>query len=145
MWVLVCDPNKLRRARQDAFPSARDLDQGKHQGTKIGLGYDGRKDKTRAMVPDIYGKTAPKVCSLLSSVNEMQSTQEFRGVPGGEDLTEIPEYISRWLTTAQSPRVHVDQKAWMTGKELNTLEILVKYCLQVYFKTLLRPSRFTTD
>ncbi|KAG0722161.1 hypothetical protein GWK47_045026 [Chionoecetes opilio] len=31
---LVCDPNKLRRAREDAMASARDLDQGKHQGTK---------------------------------------------------------------------------------------------------------------
>ncbi|KAG0718738.1 Chitinase domain-containing protein 1 [Chionoecetes opilio] len=62
MSYLVCDPNKLRRARQDAMASARDLDQGKHQGTKIvGLGYDGRKDKTRAMVPDSYGKLHPRL------------------------------------------------------------------------------------
>ena len=62
MSYLVCDPNKLRRARQDAMASARDLDQGKHQGTRaVGLGYDGRKDKTRAMVPDCYGKLHPRL------------------------------------------------------------------------------------
>ncbi|KAG0724306.1 hypothetical protein GWK47_040839 [Chionoecetes opilio] len=248
MSYLVCNPNKLRRARQDAMVSARDLDQGTHQGTKIvGLGYDGRKDKTRAMVPDSYGKLYPRlireehasvteepsgrylwhfvpedpvppektafkvaqalydllvtydstdslivlqgdstrantgwkggthahlekmlgrklfwsicvlhtnelplrhlitsidgptssdtgftgpVCSLLSSVNEMQYNAEFRVVPGGEDLTEIPE----WLTTAQSLVYMWTRKHGLTGKELNTLEILVKYCLQVYFK-----------
>ncbi|KAG0722390.1 hypothetical protein GWK47_006057 [Chionoecetes opilio] len=116
------------------------------------------------------GFTGP-VCSLLSSVNEMQYNAEFRGVPGGEDLTEIPEYIlvnmstdqqvsyqlvqavkrgvlpselqeikcgkvshSRWLTTAQSLMYMWTRKHGLTGKELNTLEILVKYCLQVYFK-----------
>lgn len=116
------------------------------------------------------GFTGP-VCSLLSSVNEMQYNAEFRGVPGGEDLTEIPEYIlvnmstdqqvsyqlvqavkrgvlpselqeikcgkvshSRWLTTAQSLVYMWTRKHGLTGKELNTLEILVKYCLQVYFK-----------
>ncbi|KAG0727338.1 hypothetical protein GWK47_034849 [Chionoecetes opilio] len=43
-------------------PDVWDLDQGKHQGTKIvGLGYDGRKDKTRAMVPDSYGKLHPRL------------------------------------------------------------------------------------
>ncbi|KAG0717569.1 hypothetical protein GWK47_054148 [Chionoecetes opilio] len=45
-----------------------------------------------------------------------------------------PTSWSRWLTTAQSLVLHVDQKAGLTGKELNTLEIIVKYCLQVYFK-----------
>ena len=116
------------------------------------------------------GFTGP-VCSLLSSVNEMQYNAEFRGVPGGEDLTEIPEYIlvnmstdqqvsyqlvqavkrgvlpselqeikcgkvshSRWLTTAQSLVYMWTRKHGLTGKELNTLEILVKYCLQGYFK-----------
>ncbi|KAG0703828.1 hypothetical protein GWK47_024812 [Chionoecetes opilio] len=75
------------------------------------------------------GFTGP-VCSLLSSVNEMQYNAELRGVPGGEDLTEIPE----WLTTAQSLVYMWTRKHGLTGKELNTLEILVKYCLQVYFK-----------
>ncbi|KAG0720877.1 hypothetical protein GWK47_006576 [Chionoecetes opilio] len=130
------------------------------------------------------GFTGP-VCSLLSSVNEMQYNAEFRGVPGGEDLTEIPEYIlvnmstdqqvsyqlvqavkrgvlpselqeikcgkvshSRWLTTAQSLVYMWTRKHGLTGKELNTLEIIhpdpdlylydkrlpFKYCLQVYFK-----------
>ncbi|KAG0703609.1 hypothetical protein GWK47_024829 [Chionoecetes opilio] len=75
------------------------------------------------------GFTGP-VCSLLSSVNEMQYNAEFRVVPGGEDLTEIPE----WLTTAQSLVYMWTRKHGLTGNELNTLEILVKYCLQVYFK-----------
>ncbi|KAG0723157.1 hypothetical protein GWK47_043166 [Chionoecetes opilio] len=44
--------------------------------------------------------TSP-VCSLLSSVNEMQYNAEFRGVPGGEDLTEIPEYILVNMSTDQ--------------------------------------------
>ena len=59
---LVCDSNKLSRARQDAMVSVRDFDQGKHLGTKIfGLGYDGRKDKNRAMMPDSYGKLQPRL------------------------------------------------------------------------------------
>ncbi|KAG0713786.1 hypothetical protein GWK47_015448 [Chionoecetes opilio] len=41
---------------------------------------------------------------------------------------------SRWLTTAQSLVYMWTRKHGLTGKELNTLEILVKYCLQVYFK-----------
>ncbi|KAG0723594.1 hypothetical protein GWK47_042412 [Chionoecetes opilio] len=40
----------------------------------------------------------------------------------------------RWLTTAQSLVYMWTRKYGLTGKELNTLEILVKYCLQVYFK-----------
>ncbi|KAG0724775.1 hypothetical protein GWK47_004955 [Chionoecetes opilio] len=86
------------------------------------------------------GFTGP-VCSLLSSVNEMQYNTEFRGVPGGKDLAEIPEYILVNMSTDQqmahhSPvaRIHMDRMHGLTGKELNTLEILVKYCLQVYFK-----------
>ncbi|KAG0720854.1 hypothetical protein GWK47_006577 [Chionoecetes opilio] len=82
------------------------------------------------------------VQSAFSSVNEMQYNAEFRVVPGGEDLTEIPEYIlvkcpltSRWLTTAQSLVYMWTRKHGRLGKgKLNTLEILVKYCLQVYFK-----------
>ncbi|KAG0698754.1 hypothetical protein GWK47_025973 [Chionoecetes opilio] len=113
---LVCDPNKLRRARQDAMASARDLDQGKHQGTKIvGLSYDGRKDKTRAMVPDSYGKLHPRL------IRE-------------EHVSVTEEPSGRWLTTAQSLVYMWTRKHGLTGKELNTLEILVKYCLQVYFK-----------
>ncbi|KAG0716509.1 hypothetical protein GWK47_009520 [Chionoecetes opilio] len=40
---------------------------------------------------------------------------------------------SGWLPQPVA-RVHVDQKHGLTGKKLNPLEILVKYCLQVYFK-----------
>ncbi|KAG0730158.1 hypothetical protein GWK47_003325 [Chionoecetes opilio] len=76
----------------------------------------------------------------------MQYNAEFRGVPGGEDLTEIPEYIlvnmftdqqvsyQLWLTTAHSLVYMWTRKYGLTDKELNTVEILVKYCLQVYFK-----------
>ncbi|KAG0713387.1 hypothetical protein GWK47_016325 [Chionoecetes opilio] len=152
----------------------------KYKGTKIvGLGYDGRKDKTRAMVPDSYGKLHPRlireehvsvteepsgrylwhfvpedpvppekpafkvaqalyhllvtydstdslivlqVCSLLSSVNEMQYN------------ARVQRSARRWLTTAQSLVYMWTRKHGLTSKELNTLEILVKYCLQVYFK-----------
>ncbi|KAG0702586.1 hypothetical protein GWK47_025063 [Chionoecetes opilio] len=96
------------------------------------------------------GFTGP-VCSLLSSVNETQYNAEFRGVLGDEDLTEIPEYILVNMSTDQqvsyqlvqavkrafSPQSLVymwTRKHGLTGKELNTLEFLVKYCLQVYFK-----------
>ena len=55
---LACDPNKVRRARQEAMTMAGAIDKEKYQGVKItGLGYDGRKDpQTRAMVPDSHGK-----------------------------------------------------------------------------------------
>lgn len=54
MAYAACDPNKVRRARQEAMTMARTIDKEKSQGTNIiGLGYDGRKDpRTRAMVPD---------------------------------------------------------------------------------------------
>ncbi|KAG0712866.1 hypothetical protein GWK47_017453 [Chionoecetes opilio] len=39
-----------------------------------------------------------------------------------------------WLTTAQSLVYIWAPKAWTDWQKLNTLEILVKYCLQVYFK-----------
>ncbi|KAG0726565.1 hypothetical protein GWK47_036267 [Chionoecetes opilio] len=59
------------------------------------------------------GFTGP-VCSLLSSVNEMQYNAEFRGVPGGEDLTEIPEYILVNMSTDQqvSPAVQAVKRAF---------------------------------
>lgn len=60
MFYLAYDPNKIRRARQEALGMARAQDQEKHQGIKIvELGYKmgGRMlTKTRAMVPDIRGK-----------------------------------------------------------------------------------------
>ncbi|KAG0728087.1 hypothetical protein GWK47_033201 [Chionoecetes opilio] len=86
------------------------------------------------------GFTSP-VCSLLSSVNEMQTTQsseECQGVKISRRYRSISwstcPLTSRWLTTAQSLVYMWTRKHGLTGKELNTLEILVKYCLQVYFK-----------
>ena len=74
MAYLACDPNKLRRARQRVMVSARSIDQGNHQGTKIvGLGYAGRKDKTRAMIPDSSGKLHPRVIKEHVSVTEEPS------------------------------------------------------------------------
>ncbi|KAG0726608.1 hypothetical protein GWK47_036185 [Chionoecetes opilio] len=82
---------------------------------------------------------------------------EFRGVPGGEDLTEIPENrVNSPLTRGSSPAgqavrgrsprptreimaptaqslVYWGPESMDDGKELNTREIL-KYSLQVYFK-----------
>ncbi|KAG0716929.1 hypothetical protein GWK47_008481 [Chionoecetes opilio] len=96
--------------------SARDLDQGKHQGTKIvGLGYDGRKDKTRRWCPTALGKLPPRL------IRE-------------EHVSVTEEPSGRWLTTAQSLVYMWTRKHGLTGKELITLEIPVKYCLQVYFK-----------
>ncbi|KAG0713012.1 hypothetical protein GWK47_017188 [Chionoecetes opilio] len=43
---------------------------------------------------------------------------------------------ARWLTTAQPARVQGGPEAWTDWQRTNTLEILVKYCLQVYFKLL---------
>ncbi|KAG0727952.1 hypothetical protein GWK47_033539 [Chionoecetes opilio] len=67
------------------------------------------------MVPDSYGKLHPR----LIREKHVSVTEE----PSG-----------RWLTTSQSLVYMWTRKHGLTGKELNTLEILVKYCLQVYFK-----------
>ncbi|KAG0719647.1 hypothetical protein GWK47_050060 [Chionoecetes opilio] len=53
---------------------------------------------------------------------------------GGACFQGTEEPSGRWLYHSPVARVHVDQKAGLTGKKLNTLEILVKYCPQVYFK-----------
>ncbi|KAG0722418.1 hypothetical protein GWK47_000573 [Chionoecetes opilio] len=45
-----------------------------------------------------------------------------------------PVCCPAWLTTAQSPRVHEDQKAWTDWQRTEHPGNPVKYCLQVYFK-----------
>ncbi|KAG0726408.1 hypothetical protein GWK47_036664 [Chionoecetes opilio] len=52
------------------------------------------------------------------------------------DLRDFPDPEIGKGMAHHSPvaRVLVDRMHGLTGKELNTLEILVKYCLQVYFK-----------
>ncbi|KAG0712947.1 Ubiquitin fusion degradation protein 1 [Chionoecetes opilio] len=77
-----------------------------------GASQETTKDKRgfQIMIMSIDGPTSSDtgftgpVCSLLSSVNEMQYNAEFRGVPGGEDLAEIPEYILVNMSmTSRSP------------------------------------------
>ncbi|KAG0709944.1 hypothetical protein GWK47_023799 [Chionoecetes opilio] len=72
-----------------------------------------------------------QVCSLLSSVNEMQYNAEFRGVPGGEDLTEIPEYILVNMSTDQQVSYQLVQavKRGVLPSELQEIK-----CGKVYFK-----------
>ena len=116
------------------------------------------------------GFTGP-VCSLLSKVNGMQFNPDFRRLPEGESLVEIPDKVvkqmstdqalsyklvaavksgvlppelqevqcgkichARWLTTAQSLTYLWTRKHGLAGKELKTLEILVRFCLTYYFK-----------
>ncbi|KAG0720976.1 hypothetical protein GWK47_047364 [Chionoecetes opilio] len=76
------------------------------------------------------GFTGP-VCSLLSSVNEIQYNAEFRGVPGGEDLTEIPEYILVNMSTDQQVSYQLVQavKRGVLPSELQEIK-----CGKVYFK-----------
>ncbi|KAG0719337.1 hypothetical protein GWK47_050703 [Chionoecetes opilio] len=76
------------------------------------------------------GFTGP-VCSLLFSVNEMQYNAEFRGVPGGEDLTEIPEYILVNMSTDQQVSYQRVQavKRGVLPSELQEIK-----CGKVYFK-----------
>ena len=53
----------------------------------------------RHLITSIDGPTssdtgfAGPVCSLLASVNDMQYNEDFKRLPGGEDLLEIPENI----------------------------------------------------
>ena len=46
------------------------------------------------------GFTGP-VCSLLSRVNEMPFDPDFRALPGGEELIQIPEEVLRKMSTDQ--------------------------------------------
>ncbi|KAG0713532.1 hypothetical protein GWK47_016035 [Chionoecetes opilio] len=86
------------------------------------------------------GFTGP-VCSLLSSVNEMQVQRRVQRRPSGEDLTEIPEYILVNMSTDQqmahhSPvaRVHVDQKVWTDWHRTgNPSQVLPAGVLKLYY------------
>ncbi|KAG0720235.1 hypothetical protein GWK47_006885 [Chionoecetes opilio] len=93
-----------------------------HQDLVVPAGYQkldgftmGGREKTRAMVPDSFWKLKPRL------IRE-------------EHVSVTEEPSGRWLTTAQSLVYMWTRKHGLTGKELNTLEILVKCCLQVYFK-----------
>ena len=116
------------------------------------------------------GFTGP-VCSMLSKVNEMEFNPNFRPMPGGEELIDIPDKViesmstdqkqcyklvqavksgvltpalqemmcgrlchSRWLTTGESLVFLWTRKHGLTGSNLKVLEMLVKFCLEWYFK-----------
>ena len=59
---LTLDPNKLRRARQSVMTRAQkeDLEKARKERIKA-IYFDGRKDKTRAMLPDLCGRLHPKI------------------------------------------------------------------------------------
>ncbi|KAG0716816.1 hypothetical protein GWK47_008747 [Chionoecetes opilio] len=65
------------------------------QGTKIfGLGYDGRKNKTRAMVPDSYGKLHPRLIreEHVSVTEEPSGRYLWHFVPEDPVLPEKPAF-----------------------------------------------------
>ncbi|KAG0730199.1 hypothetical protein GWK47_028755 [Chionoecetes opilio] len=129
-----------------------------NQGTKIvGLGYDGRKDKTRAMLPDSYGKLHPRLIreEHVSVTEEPSRRYLWHFVPEDPVPPEKPAFkVARALLygllvtydstdslivlqdAPHSPvaRVHVDQKAWTDWQRTEHPGNPIKYCLQVYFK-----------
>ena len=59
---LACDPSKLVRARRTAMAQSKEADQERMEEEEITAVYfDGRRDKTRALVPDIHGKLHPRI------------------------------------------------------------------------------------
>ena len=62
MAYLACDPSKIVRARKGAMARSTEKDKEKLQGEEVkGIYFDGRKDKTRALVPDSRGKMHPRI------------------------------------------------------------------------------------
>ena len=62
MAYLACDPSKIARARKGAMARSTEKDKEKLQGEEItGIYFDGRKDKTRALVPDSQGRMHPRI------------------------------------------------------------------------------------
>lgn len=106
---LACDPNKVRRARQEAMTMARAIDEEKYLGVKItGLGYDGRKDpQTRAMVPDSKGKPH------LRMIREEHVS-----------VTDEPSGKYLWHFVPEEP-VHPEKPALKVAQEL--YDLLVSY------------------
>ena len=59
---LAMDTNKLHRARQSVLTWAKEKDEVRATEEKIeSIYFDGRKDKTRAMVPDVRGQLHLKI------------------------------------------------------------------------------------
>ena len=97
------------RARKTAMKEAIIIDEEKHQGDAIiGLSYDGRRDKkTRAMVPDSFGKMRMRVI-----------TEEH------ETVTEEPsgKYLAHFTP---EPPVHPEKPAERVADAL--YDLLVKH------------------
>ena len=59
---LACDPSKLVRARKAAMVQSKAVDKERLGEEKITAVYfDGRRDLTRAVVPDVHGKLHPRI------------------------------------------------------------------------------------
>ena len=106
---LAVDPSKMVRARKAAMKDAVLTDEAKHEGEKIvGMSYDGRRDKrTRAMVPDSFGKMRMRVI-----------TEEH------ESVTEEPsgQYLAHFTP---EPPVHPEKPAEKVAEAL--YELLLKH------------------
>ena len=62
MSYLDIDPIKIVRARKVSMNKSREEDTEKEGEEKItGIYFDGRKDKTRALIPDSFGKVHPRI------------------------------------------------------------------------------------
>ena len=62
MDYLALDPNKLRRARQSVMTKAQEKEEVRANVEKIeSIYFDGRKDKTRAMIADSRGRLHPRI------------------------------------------------------------------------------------
>ena len=62
MSYLAIDPSKIVRARKVSMNKSREEDREKDGEEKItGIYFDGRKDKTRALIPDSFGKVHPRI------------------------------------------------------------------------------------
>ena len=59
---LAVDSHKMKRAREGVMTKATDTEDERAKQENIrAIGYDGRKDKTRAMVPDSSGRLHPRM------------------------------------------------------------------------------------
>lgn len=108
MEFLAMDPNKLRRARQTVMTKAQEKEEVRATEEKIeSIYFDGRKDKTRAMLPDSRGQLHPKI------IKEEHVSVTWE--PHGRYLTHFtPE-----------PAVHPDKPAKKVAEAL--YDVLVKH------------------
>jgi hypothetical protein len=62
MSYLSVDPNKMRRAKNNVMKENTIIEANKCSNENIiGIAYDGRKDWTKTLIPDKYGKLHPRV------------------------------------------------------------------------------------